>query len=78
MEWHIMNILLLQGYFSPVAVKYAFDHQDKVNDLILLNPPVRFSEVNNLFIFWSIWFTNVQLNFWESIVGFQILTEKLG
>lgn len=57
MEWHIMNILLLQGYFSPVAVKYAFDHQDKVNDLILLNPPVRFSEVNNLFIFWSIWFS---------------------
>lgn len=32
----------LQGYFAPVVVKYAFEHQEKVNDLILLNPPVCF------------------------------------
>uniref|UniRef100_A0A803MFR1 AB hydrolase-1 domain-containing protein n=1 Tax=Chenopodium quinoa TaxID=63459 RepID=A0A803MFR1_CHEQI len=31
--------LVVQGYFSPVVVKYAFDHQDKVNDVILINPP---------------------------------------
>ncbi|KAL8549161.1 hypothetical protein ACS0TY_008136 [Phlomoides rotata] len=34
-------ILVVQGYFSPVVVKYAKDHQEKINNLILLNPPVR-------------------------------------
>ncbi|GAY51622.1 hypothetical protein CUMW_135570 [Citrus unshiu] len=28
-----------QGYFSPVVVKYASKHKDKLKDLILLNPP---------------------------------------
>ncbi|KAK9281336.1 hypothetical protein L1049_004235 [Liquidambar formosana] len=32
--------LVVQGYFSPVVVKYASNHQEKLNDLILLNPPV--------------------------------------
>ena len=31
---------MLQGYFSPVVVKYASSHQEKIKDLILLNPPV--------------------------------------
>lgn len=30
-----------QGYFAPVVVKYASTHQEKINDIILLNPPVR-------------------------------------
>lgn len=32
--------LVVQGYFAPVVVKYASSHQEKINDLILLNPPV--------------------------------------
>ncbi|KAJ8449033.1 hypothetical protein Cgig2_004088 [Carnegiea gigantea] len=32
--------LVVQGYFSPIVVKYASEHQDKVNDLVLLNPPL--------------------------------------
>ncbi|KAF6170043.1 hypothetical protein GIB67_042848 [Kingdonia uniflora] len=35
--------LVVQGYFAPVVAKYAKDHQEKINDLILLNPPVRIS-----------------------------------
>ncbi|KAL3828964.1 hypothetical protein ACJIZ3_017766 [Penstemon smallii] len=31
--------LVVQGYFSPVAVKYASNHQEKISNLILLNPP---------------------------------------
>lgn len=31
--------LVVQGYFSPVVVKYASKHKDKLKDLILLNPP---------------------------------------
>ncbi|XP_061359190.1 uncharacterized protein LOC133303316 [Gastrolobium bilobum] len=31
--------LVVQGYFSPVVVKYASKHQEKLNNLILLNPP---------------------------------------
>ncbi|XP_017237389.1 uncharacterized protein LOC108210562 isoform X2 [Daucus carota subsp. sativus] len=31
--------LVVQGYFAPVVVKYASSHQEKINDLILLNPP---------------------------------------
>ncbi|KAF7850034.1 hypothetical protein BT93_L5921 [Corymbia citriodora subsp. variegata] len=32
--------LVVQGYFSPVVVKYASKHQQKLNHLILLNPPL--------------------------------------
>lgn len=32
--------LVVQGYFAPVVVKYASSHQEKLNDIILLNPPV--------------------------------------
>ncbi|KAG5042920.1 hypothetical protein JHK87_006835 [Glycine soja] len=31
--------LVVQGYFSPVVAKYASIHQEKVSNLILLNPP---------------------------------------
>ncbi|KAL8087660.1 hypothetical protein AgCh_037708 [Apium graveolens] len=31
---------VVQGYFAPVVVKYASSHQEKINDLILLNPPI--------------------------------------
>ncbi|KAL8237121.1 hypothetical protein R6Q59_018202 [Mikania micrantha] len=27
------------GYFAPIVVKHASNHQEKLNDLILLNPP---------------------------------------
>ncbi|KAK2352676.1 alpha/beta-Hydrolases superfamily protein [Trifolium repens] len=32
--------LVVQGYFSPVVVKYASIHPEKINDLILINPPL--------------------------------------
>ncbi|KAL4592170.1 hypothetical protein LXL04_005156 [Taraxacum kok-saghyz] len=32
--------LVVQGSFAPIVVKYASNHQEKLNDLILLNPPV--------------------------------------
>nr|AFK49471.1 unknown [Lotus japonicus] len=32
--------LVVQGYFSPVVVKYASSHQEKINNLVLLNPPL--------------------------------------
>ncbi|XP_054783121.1 uncharacterized protein LOC129290389 [Prosopis cineraria] len=32
--------LVVQGYFSPVVVKYASFHQEKLNNLILVNPPL--------------------------------------
>ncbi|XP_018633460.1 uncharacterized protein [Nicotiana tomentosiformis] len=32
--------LVVQGYFSPIAIKYASNHQEKLNGLILLNPPL--------------------------------------
>ncbi|KAM7527514.1 hypothetical protein LguiB_030924 [Lonicera macranthoides] len=32
--------LVAQGYFAPVVVKYASTHQEKINELILVNPPV--------------------------------------
>ncbi|CAO2818961.1 unnamed protein product [Amaranthus hypochondriacus] len=38
--------LVAQGYFAPVVVKYAFEHQEKVNDLILLNPPITAKHAN--------------------------------
>ncbi|KAL8531404.1 hypothetical protein ACS0TY_008134 [Phlomoides rotata] len=39
-------ILVVQGYFSPVVVKYAKDHQEKINNLILLNPPLTVAHAN--------------------------------
>lgn len=38
--------LVVQGYFAPVVVKYASKHQDKLNDLILLNPPLTAKHAN--------------------------------
>ncbi|CAN1345233.1 Cis-3-alkyl-4-alkyloxetan-2-one decarboxylase [Linum perenne] len=38
--------LVVQGYFCPVAVKYASRHQDKFSSLILLNPPLTAAHVN--------------------------------
>lgn len=38
--------LVVQGYFSPVVVKYASMHQEKLNDLILLNPPLTAKHAN--------------------------------
>ncbi|KAL1558712.1 cis-3-alkyl-4-alkyloxetan-2-one decarboxylase [Salvia divinorum] len=38
--------LVVQGYFSPVVVKYAKDHQAKLNNLILLNPPLTVKHAN--------------------------------
>ncbi|XP_077227325.1 alpha/beta-Hydrolases superfamily protein isoform X2 [Tasmannia lanceolata] len=32
--------LVVQGYFAPIVVKYASTHQDKLKNLILLNPPL--------------------------------------
>ncbi|KAL5228420.1 hypothetical protein ABZP36_017620 [Zizania latifolia] len=31
--------IVVQGYFAPIVVKYANKHQDKLNHLILVNPP---------------------------------------
>ncbi|KAL3573106.1 hypothetical protein D5086_027010 [Populus alba] len=38
--------LVVQGYFSPIAVKYASKLQGKLNDLILLNPPLTATHAN--------------------------------
>lgn len=38
--------LVVQGYFSPVVVKYASNHQEKLHDLILLNPPLTAKHAN--------------------------------
>ncbi|GMY33790.1 haloalkane dehalogenase [Fagus crenata] len=38
--------IVVQGYFSPVVVKYALSHQEKLNDLILLNPPLTAKHAN--------------------------------
>ncbi|WVZ67665.1 hypothetical protein U9M48_016713 [Paspalum notatum var. saurae] len=32
--------VVVQGYFAPVVVKYATEHQDKLNHLVLVNPPI--------------------------------------
>ncbi|XP_037407959.1 cis-3-alkyl-4-alkyloxetan-2-one decarboxylase-like isoform X2 [Triticum dicoccoides] len=32
--------IVVQGYFAPIVVKYAKEHQDKLNHLILVNPPI--------------------------------------
>lgn len=34
-------LYILQGYFCPVVLKYASCHQEKLSELILVNPPVR-------------------------------------
>ncbi|XP_027157923.1 uncharacterized protein LOC113759548 isoform X1 [Coffea eugenioides] len=38
--------LVVQGYFSPVVVKYASSRQEKITDLILLNPPLTAKHAN--------------------------------
>ncbi|KAA8543584.1 hypothetical protein F0562_021670 [Nyssa sinensis] len=38
--------LVVQGYFSPVVVKYLSSHQEKISDLILLNPPLTAKHAN--------------------------------
>nr|XP_009775314.1 PREDICTED: epoxide hydrolase 3 isoform X2 [Nicotiana sylvestris] len=38
--------LVVQGYFSPIAIKYASNHQEKLNGLILLNPPLTMQHAN--------------------------------
>ncbi|KAF5746246.1 Alpha/beta-Hydrolases superfamily protein isoform 1 [Tripterygium wilfordii] len=38
--------IVVQGYFSPVVVKYASSHQEKLNDLVLLNPPLTAKHAN--------------------------------
>ncbi|XP_024965545.1 epoxide hydrolase 1 isoform X1 [Cynara cardunculus var. scolymus] len=38
--------LVVQGYFAPIVVKYANNHQEKLNDLILLNPPLTAKHAN--------------------------------
>ncbi|PPD87635.1 hypothetical protein GOBAR_DD15404 [Gossypium barbadense] len=38
--------LVVQGYFSPVVVKYASKNQEKLNNLILLNPPLTAKHAN--------------------------------
>ncbi|WCJ37266.1 alpha/beta-Hydrolases superfamily protein [Euphorbia peplus] len=38
--------LVVQGYFAPVVVKYASKHQEKINHLILLNPPLTARHAN--------------------------------
>ncbi|XP_020247380.1 uncharacterized hydrolase YNR064C [Asparagus officinalis] len=32
--------LVVQGYFAPIVVKYASCHQEKLKNLILINPPI--------------------------------------
>ncbi|KAJ0681101.1 putative haloalkane dehalogenase [Helianthus annuus] len=38
--------LVVQGYFAPIVVKYASNHQEKLNDLILINPPLTAKHAN--------------------------------
>ncbi|KAH0448507.1 hypothetical protein IEQ34_022307 [Dendrobium chrysotoxum] len=38
--------LVVQGYFSPVVVKYASYHQEKIRNLILVNPPLTEEHAN--------------------------------
>ncbi|XP_078434849.1 alpha/beta-Hydrolases superfamily protein isoform X2 [Wolffia australiana] len=32
--------LVVQGFFAPIAVRYAKSHQDKLKNIILINPPL--------------------------------------
>ncbi|KAL6217847.1 hypothetical protein ACLB2K_011064 [Fragaria x ananassa] len=38
--------LIVQGYFAPAAVKYASIHQEKIDNIILLNPPLTAKHAN--------------------------------
>ncbi|XP_010532928.1 PREDICTED: uncharacterized protein LOC104808813 [Tarenaya hassleriana] len=38
--------LVVQGYFSPVVVKYVRNRQEKIKDLILVNPPLTAKHAN--------------------------------
>ncbi|XP_050365514.1 uncharacterized hydrolase YNR064C [Argentina anserina] len=38
--------LVVQGYFAPAAVKYASTHQEKIDNIILLNPPLTAKHAN--------------------------------
>ncbi|XP_048429573.1 uncharacterized protein LOC103934357 isoform X3 [Pyrus x bretschneideri] len=38
--------LVVQGYFAPVVVKYASSHQEKIDNIILLNPPLTEKHAN--------------------------------
>ncbi|KAK2649739.1 hypothetical protein Ddye_017228 [Dipteronia dyeriana] len=38
--------IVVQGYFSPVVVKYASIHPEKVKNLVLLNPPLTEKHAN--------------------------------
>ncbi|XP_031407865.1 uncharacterized hydrolase YNR064C isoform X4 [Punica granatum] len=38
--------LVVQGYFAPVVVKYASEHPEKINHLVLLNPPLTAKHAN--------------------------------
>ncbi|CAM8894222.1 unnamed protein product [Rhodiola kirilowii] len=38
--------IVVQGYFAPIVVKYASKHQDKISNLILLNPPLTSKHTN--------------------------------
>ncbi|KAL6209060.1 hypothetical protein ACLB2K_020003 [Fragaria x ananassa] len=38
--------LVVQGYFAPAAVKYASIHQEKIDNIILLNPPLTAKHAN--------------------------------
>eukprot|EP01018_Ginkgo_biloba_P035336 Gb_23201 [translate_table: standard] len=43
----LKNITLVaQGYFAPVVVNYAISHQESLNNLILINPPISDSIFN--------------------------------
>ncbi|XP_057965792.1 uncharacterized protein LOC131156267 isoform X2 [Malania oleifera] len=39
-------VLVVQGYFSPVVIKYASNHQENIDNLILLNPPLTAEHAN--------------------------------
>ncbi|KAJ8899259.1 hypothetical protein K2173_017291 [Erythroxylum novogranatense] len=38
--------IVVQDYFSPVVVKYAYNHQEKLKDLVLPNPPLTATHAN--------------------------------
>ncbi|KAL6217852.1 hypothetical protein ACLB2K_011069 [Fragaria x ananassa] len=40
--------LVVQGYFAPAAVKYASIHQEKIDNIILLNPPKYVEEMRTI------------------------------
>lgn len=52
------NALSLQGYFSPVVVKYASSHQEKIANLILVNPPVCSVHISTIHFFFYVTLTH--------------------